>query len=50
MIKQAKIIIIRNFVSILLFIAIIMGAIFCHVRMIKELIHLRPSIISGSQK
>lgn len=42
--------IVMNMVSFELYINMIIGAIFCHVNIIKQFIHLNPSITSGNQK
>lgn len=44
------IIIAMNISGLVVFIRIVIGAIFCHVSIIRELVHESPSIISGNQK
>lgn len=40
----------KNFIVLIFLIKIIIGAIFCHVNIIKLVIQFKPSIISGNQK
>lgn len=49
-IRQEIIIIVMKSKLILLFIRSIIGAIFCHVRRIRQFIQFNPSITSGNQK
>lgn len=49
-IKHDIITVARNILLMFILINSIMGAIFCHVNRIRELIHLNPSITSGNQK
>jgi len=49
-VNEMIILIIIKYIDRLLFIIRIIGAIFCHVNKIEQLIHERPSITSANQK